>query len=589
MKILLVVPPYRTTDTLVARLYPLPYGLAILASVLRNAGHDVVLKDFLLPQQRHSVQRPKSFSGRNAPPYYHYGQSMIDCLAWLEDNSGEYDAVGINLGQCNIAQTSMKLVWALRTRKVPVVVGGPYATTAPEEVKDKCSPSVVVIGEGEAVVEKAFHKAVGGAECEIVHGTPMDIDAVPSPAWDLVDLDAYPKAEGRKRGVLAISRGCPWGCRFCSVHTVMGRKYRRGTKEKLRTELLALFDRGVRYFCFLDDNLFFDEHAVADVCGVIEELQTTKSGFEKTRFYVEEGLEVRVAAQRGVVQRISRVGFDNIAIGLESMNAKRRAEMKKPFVTEDLVSAIRNCEQAGITAKAFYIVGLPGDSLSGVCQDIVNFGKLGLAVRPNNLKLYPSTGVTQDFQKAGLIGKKFDWRLSSFYTPDMPTLSYVQIRKLKTILGAVGWAAEELGVAVFRDGLDKILKAATRGKKRLWIDRGVLRYTGRFWRKTSPRHFLEMLILRFGGQGAKTEVCEDEIRAWRTEEPRNEVQAALGAILGSHSHDARLDERAGVLPDFAVEPRVRVRRPRPRHHDFFLAKHGELGGNPQGGDFVAGG
>ncbi|MFO7261839.1 MAG: cobalamin-dependent protein, partial [bacterium] len=55
-----------------------------------------------------------------------------------------------------------------------------------------------------------------------------DLDALPLPAWDLVDVDAYRAAwygaHGRLSWIMATSRGCPYGCNWCAK-PVFGRRY----------------------------------------------------------------------------------------------------------------------------------------------------------------------------------------------------------------------------------------------------------------------------------------------------------------------------------------------------------------------------
>lgn len=534
MKALLVIPPYRTTDALVTQLYPIPLGPVMIGTVLKQAGHEVAIKDFLLPAEKSKCPRPAAFKGQGAPQYAHYGLPLADCKKWLSDNAGFYDVIGLAMGQCNIFETGQELARHIKDLGKQLIIGGPFVTTATDEAMDRTGADVAVAGEGEGVCVEAFDRAAAGESGLILDGSPANLAELPIPDWSLAPPKGYPKYNGRTRGVLAISRGCPHGCEFCSVHTIMGRKYRRQDPERIKAELVALWGQGVRYFCFLDDNLFITEKSVIELERVIGELRAEIGGFARARFYVEEGLEVRVAAIPGLIGRVAALGFENIALGLETMNAATRQAVRKPYDPAQLEAAIANCESAGITAKAFYIVGFPGDTTDSVCRDLVQFGELGLAARPNNLKLYPGTETTAQYRRNGWIDDGYDWRLSSWYTPPSGGMTFPEVKKCKTILGAIGKAAELFGVALFRDPWDEIAEAMA--KRRYYLERGeegavVIR--GNMYRATPFLHLAEMLLLREGASGAELEIDKPNKRviARPLAEPANKVQAGIVRAL----------------------------------------------------------
>jgi len=532
MKILFVIPPFRTTDDLIARLYPMPYGVVLLATILKHAGHAVTIKDFLLPSQKTPTPAPPSAKGLGGPRYIHYGTPLEDALKWLQEHIHGYDVVGMPTTLCNTQSTASALAKSIHAANKPLVIGGPFATTATEQAQQATNANVVVVGEGEHVVEQAFEQAAVN-EHTVIKGPPvMDLDAMPMPDWSLALPSQYPAVGSRVRAVTTVSRGCPHACEFCSVHTITGRQHRRKSPERIRAEILNLWRYGASYICFLDDDLFISKRHADIVLGIIEDLKRTSKVFRKTRFYCEEGLEVRMAAQPGLLKRIKAAGFDQIVLGLETMNAERRKQQKKPYLERHLAEAVRACHKARVPARAFYIVGLPGDTVASVTNDLVAFGKLGLAVRSNNLKLYPGTTTTAQFLQAGYIDESYDWRLSSWYTPDTPELRYPQVKQLKALVGAIGKAAEEWQVALFADEQAIIALKAARCKYKLTFERdGSVTLTGNLFRATPLKHIVEMLCLRFGAAGAKVDQNGTTLTARPTAEPASEVQAALVIAL----------------------------------------------------------
>ena len=533
MHVLLVVPPYRTTDTLVAQLYPLPYAAVLLGTVLQEAGHEVVIKDFLVPAQKHKTKSPASFADKHAPAYVHYGVPLLECKEWLDDNLSEFDVVGLCMCQCNVWETGSKIAKHIKSHKMPLVIGGPFVTTATEEALHRTGADIAVTGEGEGVVVDAMERAVDG-ENGVIRGFPVPIADIPLPNWNLAPLENYPRYKNRVRGVLTISRGCPHGCKFCSVHTIMGRKHRRQNRPRIKAEIENLWNHGVRYMCFLDDNLFLSRMTTYQILKIINKLKIDIPGFDKVKFYVEEGIEVRIAAIPSLSKDVVDTGFENVGLGVETVNEQRLKEQSKPHDVALLNDAVRNCLAAGIVPKAFYILGFPGDTVESICKDLVEFGKLGVSVRSNNLKLYPGTETTQEFLGLNIIDSTYDWRMSSWYTPPSGALTFKQIRKLKTVLGAIGFAADAWGVAIFNDELDTIFEKVNNTKYTLhFTNENRMVLEGNMFRPTPYKHFMEMLMLTVPGPcGAHAmQVAKNRIEVWALDKPKDDIQAALWAAI----------------------------------------------------------
>ena len=62
-------------------------------------------------------------------------------------------------------------------------------------------------------------------------GVVDDLDALPFPAWDLIDFDSYARKlnmmsmlRGRRYAPIFTSRGCPFLCTYC--HDIFGKRFR---------------------------------------------------------------------------------------------------------------------------------------------------------------------------------------------------------------------------------------------------------------------------------------------------------------------------------------------------------------------------
>ena len=121
-----------------------------------------------------------------------------------------------------------------------IVAGGPHATALPEEVLERSPIDVVVQGEGEitfyelvALYQQGEHDSTASLskvdgivfkKNGSFHHSPIrqrisDLDSLPFPARDLIDLSRYKGwylNRGASEGAILMARGCPYHCTFCS-------------------------------------------------------------------------------------------------------------------------------------------------------------------------------------------------------------------------------------------------------------------------------------------------------------------------------------------------------------------------------------
>lgn len=84
-----------------------------------------------------------------------------------------------------------------------------------------------------------------------------DLDMLPDPAWDLVDIEAYRRiwmqAHGHFTLNLATTRGCPYKCNWCAK-PIYGNRYNSRSPERVAAEIQMLGEKyGVHSFWMADD------------------------------------------------------------------------------------------------------------------------------------------------------------------------------------------------------------------------------------------------------------------------------------------------------------------------------------------------
>jgi len=120
-----------------------------------------------------------------------------------------------------------------------VAVGGPYATSVPEDMH-QAGADFLVLDEGEITVPLFLEALEQGDTSGVFRadGEKPDVTQTPIPRFDLYDFNAYDSMS------VQYSRGCPFLCEFCDIITLYGRRPRTKTAEQLMAELENLYEHG---------------------------------------------------------------------------------------------------------------------------------------------------------------------------------------------------------------------------------------------------------------------------------------------------------------------------------------------------------
>jgi len=250
-------------------------------------------------------------------------------------------------------------------------------------------------------------------------GEPIDdIDTLPFPAYDLLDLDVYQKYGYMKSEVvkfpgratfLLASRGCPYRCSFCSLY-LFGHRRRTRTPENVIKEIRYLHDQhGVRVVRFQDPEFVLDRKWIERFCGML----------------IEEELKVRWSAQtrydsvdRDLLGLMREAGCYHLNFGFESGSQAVLDAVEKRQSLQDVSETLRSASELGILSSNNVLIGLPGettmtirDTLGFIDRTIrlpfVSFAKASLPIA------YPSTGLYRLGIEEGLFDPVERW--SEFY------------------------------------------------------------------------------------------------------------------------------------------------------------------------------
>nr|MDO8115588.1 radical SAM protein [Candidatus Sigynarchaeota archaeon] len=307
MKIALVFPNYLESFFIMPASSHQPLGLAMVASVLQRAGHEVMVFDAMADKLNMHVlaKRIKQFNPAmiGITTNVSYGWKAVLTGRWLK-------------------------------RALPgatVVFGGPWATTEHDTILKQHAADVVVRGEGELTIveladaiqrgEKYFASVKGIAFLQDgnVVVTPSRelitrLDDLPFPDWKL-----FPKStkynigfKGERHFPVMTSRGCPFDCINCSKF-VHGYAIRNRSIDNVIAEIKYLkAEFNANEVVFIDDAFNFDIERVEALCDEIMKLEF------KVHIRCPSIRADRVTPR--VAWKMKLAGVYDAAIGIESGN-----------------------------------------------------------------------------------------------------------------------------------------------------------------------------------------------------------------------------------------------------------------------------
>lgn len=336
-----------------------PQGLAAIAAVLRQNGHEVVIYN----QDMH-----------------HYPESHL--TQYLDEN--EFDVVGLSfIAGYYQYRKALEIAGAINKSKHRpyFVVGGHGATPEPEYFMNKLKCDAIVMGEGEETIVELldtlkapiFPDNVQGiawevdTACVVNERRPLisDIDNLPFPAYDLFPMHYYRLLRQPNCSVadfcmpMLSGRGCKFHCNFCYR---MDEGFRPRSNESIIEEIKLLQkDYGITYISFSDELLMSSRERTIDLCN---DFIRNKLKF---KWYCNGRLNF---ATKDVLDTMKKAGCVFINYGIESFDDTALRNMNKALTTNQITEGIENTLQAGISPGFNIIFGNIGETKENLQKDV---------------------------------------------------------------------------------------------------------------------------------------------------------------------------------------------------------------------------
>jgi len=319
------------------------------------------------------------------------------------------------------------------------VIGGPHFSTLPKDVMEISCFDIGVIGEGEfTMLELAEQMREGNLKLDSIQSLVYrdgdevivnerrpyirNLDELPFPARHLYPpLDRYrPIPASYKKlpfGHMITSRGCPYQCIFCD-RTVFGNRFRARSAQNVVDEMEELINvYGAREIKFFDDIPTMREDRMIEICD-----EMISRGIE-----VPWSCTTRVdRVSKELLNKMKEAGCWQIVFGLESGSQEILDIMKKGTTLEQNRRAVAWAKEAGMNVRAFFVLGMPGETLETIDESVQFAIDLDLDVPTFYvLALYPGNELYKIAQREGKVLHHDFGQYTSIIDVEKTRLSYV--------------------------------------------------------------------------------------------------------------------------------------------------------------------
>lgn len=330
-----------------------PMGLMYVGASLKKAGHEPRIHDCALDYKDLHVLR-RIITG------------------WKPD------FIGISIIITELEQTK-QIMRMIRDElpDVKVTFGGPWPSANPDESIKAFGADFVVLGEGENVFPELISAIINNRPTASIPGTASLIDgrvkvnpiqpltedelnALPFPAWELLDHKLYAKASSfagvgrRPYMTMLTSRGCWFRCAYC--HRTMGKVFRRRSAESVLCEIEELrFKYGFKEFEIIDDCFNLDrERMYAILSGI-------RDTFDDIKLHFPNAVRSDMLEPEDMML-FKQAGTESAMFAIETSSPRLQKMIRKNLNIDKATLVINAAVEAGIYSTGFFMIGFPTET-----------------------------------------------------------------------------------------------------------------------------------------------------------------------------------------------------------------------------------
>jgi radical SAM superfamily enzyme YgiQ (UPF0313 family) len=397
--------------------YP-PLGTLYAAAHARARGFDVALFDAMLAEGEHEWDAALA---REQP----------DFAIIYEDNFNYLSKMCL----ARMRAAAFEMTRMAKARGIPVIAAGSDASDHPAAYLAR-GADYVLIGEGEQTLGELLDALTGRTDTRLEDipglafepklkienresGLPpaaagfvitsrrpdiRDLDALPFPAWDLVDVAQYRAIWRERHGYFSMNmvttRGCPYHCNWCAK-PIWGQRYNSRSPENVAEEMAWLKrEFAPDHLWFADDIMGLKPGWLARFAEAVEE--------RGARLPFKCLSRVDLLLRDGDVDALARAGAEIVWVGAESGAQEILTAMEKGTKVGQIYAAAEKLRGAGIRVGFFLQFGYPGETR----QNIEATLQMVRDILPDDIGMsvsYPLPGTGFFERVRDQLGAKQNW------------------------------------------------------------------------------------------------------------------------------------------------------------------------------------
>jgi anaerobic magnesium-protoporphyrin IX monomethyl ester cyclase len=396
--------------------YP-PLGTLYAASWLRQHGYEVSLFDAMLAESENDWAVALD---EHKPQY----------AILYEDNFNYLSKMCL----LRMREAAFKMIGMAKARGSLVILCGADATDHYAEYLER-GADYCLLGEGEETLLELLNllsagkeagQVIGLASSKTIHPSRRpditDLDKLPFPAWDLIDVEKYKKIWLERHSYFSMNmvttRGCPYHCNWCAK-PIWGQRYNSRSPKNVVAEMKWLKETyAPDHIWFADDILGLKPNWIGRFAELLREADAV---------IPYKCLQRADLVNEKTAAALAKAGCKTVWLGAESGSQKILDAMDKGDKVEDIYHASKLLRENGIEVGFFLQFGYPGEMWEDVQQTL----KMVRKSMPDDIGIsvsYPLPG-TKFFEHVKLeLGEKQNWTdsedLAMLYRGPFPTEFY---------------------------------------------------------------------------------------------------------------------------------------------------------------------
>jgi anaerobic magnesium-protoporphyrin IX monomethyl ester cyclase len=421
--------------------YP-PLGSLYAASYLRARGYRVALFDAMLAQSEVEWNAALEAHRPRLAVLYEDNFNYLSKMCLLRMRQAAFTMIGMARQHgCMViaagADASDHAEAYLQHGADFVLVGEGEATLA--ELVDRLSeksdrPLAEILG---LAYREADHPNQASEPVQAANGVVRtgrrpdlkDLDSLPFPAWDLVDVERYRRVWLDKHGYfsmnLVTTRGCPFHCNWCAK-PIWGQRYNTRSPENVVEEMAWLKQTYAPDHLWINDDIFGLKPGWVRRFAELVEARDARIPFKSLN-------RVDLLLRPGEVEALKRAGCQIVWVGAESGAQKILDAMDKDTRVEQIYAASQSLHAAGIRVGFFLQFGYPGETL----EDIQATLQMVHDCEPDDIGVsvsYPLPGTPFYERVRAQLGERQNWidseDLAMLYHGPFSTTFYRQLHQV---------------------------------------------------------------------------------------------------------------------------------------------------------------